>query len=193
MPYADPEKRKDYQKKYREENRAKQSEYMKKYYQENKEEIRAKQSEYMKEYYQKNKEEINNRTKKYHQTDAWKDYFKVYYENNREEILTNRKEQYHNDPTIRQKHKEVLQKQRQHRRDWLNQLKAKSQCKYCQESYPACLDFHHRDPNQKEGLISKMVGSAVSMKRIMEEIAKCDIVCSNCHRKIHSGALLQEF
>jgi len=55
-------------------------------------------------------------------------------------------------------------------------------CK-CGESDPACLEFHHL--GDKDQQISYMVRNAVSVQRIKIEIAKCEILCSNCHRKEH--------
>ena len=43
------------------------------------------------------------------------------------------------------------------------------------------MDFDHRDPDDKEALISHLV-NALSLRRLVAEMAKCDVVCSNCHR-----------
>ena len=63
----------------------------------------------------------------------------------------------------------------------------KTACLYCHESHIACLDFHHREPNEK----SFNMGSAHLCRRNIEnvklEIAKCDVICSNCHRKLHAS------
>ena len=56
-------------------------------------------------------------------------------------------------------------------------------CQICGESDPACLDFHHRDPTTKEGHIGEF--RRFGMKRLLAEIAKCDVLCANCHRKHH--------
>ena len=58
-----------------------------------------------------------------------------------------------------------------------------SGCAKCGENDPSCLDFHHRDPDTKEGDIGKI--RRYSMKRLLAEIAKCDVLCANCHRKHH--------
>ena len=43
------------------------------------------------------------------------------------------------------------------------------------------LDFNHRDPSMKEGnLASLFVNSGE--EKLMEEVAKCDVLCANCHR-----------
>lgn len=58
-------------------------------------------------------------------------------------------------------------------------------CFECGETHPACLDFHHRDPKEKEFSIAHMRGGSYSLDKIKEEIEKCDVLCSNCHRKLH--------
>lgn len=73
---------------------------------------------------------------------------------------------------------------RKRKKDWVDQFKQGKTCKLCGESHPACLDFHHRDPNEKEFTIALAVARA-SLTRIQTEIAKCDIICSNCHRRLH--------
>ena len=71
-------------------------------------------------------------------------------------------------------------------RTWLNDYKTTLQCSKCTENHPACIDFHHRDPNEKEVNISQIVKKKGWCKdRIMEEIKKCDVLCANCHRKLH--------
>ncbi len=55
-------------------------------------------------------------------------------------------------------------------------------CADCGKSYPRCvMDFDHRDPSQKRFTIGRHPAGA-SLAALMEEIAKCDVVCSNCHR-----------
>lgn len=61
----------------------------------------------------------------------------------------------------------------------------KTKCNRCPEKHPACLQFHHKDPTQKEFGISVAVKHAWSLKRIMAEIAKCEVLCANCHAKEH--------
>ena len=44
------------------------------------------------------------------------------------------------------------------------------------------MDFDHRDPSTK--LFNLMTGRAMLMsdQKLMAEVAKCDVVCANCHR-----------
>lgn len=56
-------------------------------------------------------------------------------------------------------------------------------CADCGNTFPeVCMDFDHRDPSKKLEAISRMVHRAVSWERLEAELAKCDLVCSNCHR-----------
>jgi hypothetical protein len=56
-------------------------------------------------------------------------------------------------------------------------------CVDCGQRYPPyMMDFDHRDPRTKEFEITRVAGR-VSMTKLLNEIAKCDIVCSNCHRE----------
>lgn len=61
-------------------------------------------------------------------------------------------------------------------------------CKFCEESEPCCLDFHHRSGKEKDGTIGKMMYN-LNKKLVWKEIAKCEVVCANCHRKLHAGKL----
>jgi hypothetical protein len=44
------------------------------------------------------------------------------------------------------------------------------------------MQFDHRDASQKTYTVTRMIGRA-GRARILEEAAKCDIVCVNCHRE----------
>lgn len=60
-------------------------------------------------------------------------------------------------------------------------------CRRCGESDSVALDFHHRDPLKKGSEIGKLVAQQVSTTRLREELAKCTVLCANCHRKLHAG------
>lgn len=70
-------------------------------------------------------------------------------------------------------------------KQWLDELKGKKGCKYCPEKNPVCLDWHHlRD---KKHLVSAITKN--SKELIEKEIAKYEVVCANCHRKLHAELL----
>ncbi len=56
-------------------------------------------------------------------------------------------------------------------------------CNRCPEKDPRCLDFHHIDHATKSFCVSAAPNCGYSRERILEEIAKCEVICANCHRK----------
>lgn len=59
-------------------------------------------------------------------------------------------------------------------------------CSRCGERFPVvCMDFHHRDPATKFKGVAVM--SRCSLDRVRAEIAKCDVLCANCHRIVEFG------
>jgi hypothetical protein len=70
-------------------------------------------------------------------------------------------------------------------RDWLNGRKAAAGCTRCGEDDPACLDFHHREGEDKTGTISTLVTNGAGHERLEQELGKCEVLCANCHRKEH--------
>ena len=75
------------------------------------------------------------------------------------------------------------EKIRKKRHEWLINYKAGLECVVCGEDHSACLDFHHKNPKEKELLIGR--ASAYSLDRIKLEVKKCIVLCANCHRKHH--------
>lgn len=56
-------------------------------------------------------------------------------------------------------------------------------CMDCGRTYPTvCMDYDHRDRTDKYNNVGTMVAHHYNIEKILEEIAKCDLVCSNCHR-----------
>lgn len=49
------------------------------------------------------------------------------------------------------------------------------------------LEFHHLDPHTKEFGISTE-GIPRRWDKIVAELAKCVLLCANCHREVHAGA-----
>jgi hypothetical protein len=71
-------------------------------------------------------------------------------------------------------------------RGWFIELKATLSCARCGENHPATLEFHHDDPQTKDLSLYQAVWSHDWGKdRILAEVAKCTILCANCHRKQH--------
>lgn len=71
---------------------------------------------------------------------------------------------------------------------WFIDLKLTLKCERCGFDHPATLDFHHKDPKTKEfGISTAKTSGGRSRDEILEEIKKCEVLCSNCHRIEHSN------
>ena len=81
----------------------------------------------------------------------------------------------------RQKHIENKNLRRRALAKWLLEYKLGLKCSNCSENDPRCLDFDHQ--GNKFKAVSTLVSEAWSKKRVMDEIAKCKVLCANCHRK----------
>lgn len=80
----------------------------------------------------------------------------------------------------------------QKRRDKVKELAVEykgGKCEICgYNKYFGALEFHHKDPSQKDfGISSK--GYTRSWEKVKEELDKCIMVCANCHREIHGGMI----
>lgn len=54
-------------------------------------------------------------------------------------------------------------------------------CKDCGETDPVVLELDHQ--YDKAFLVSDMIRRRFSLAKLSEEIAKCEVVCANCHRR----------
>lgn len=80
-------------------------------------------------------------------------------------------------------------KQRQIRKERWKAFKETLECQLCGENHPNCLEFHHLDPNEKDFNIGTMI-KRLPFEEVKKELDKCAVLCSNCHRKVHAGALV---
>jgi hypothetical protein len=96
-----------------------------------------------------------------------KEYNQGWYQRHKDEVITRRK------------------KRQLEIRNWFMRYKSALCCVDCGISHPAVLQFHHRNRLEKSFNISDVVRKANSLKQIMNEIKKCDVLCVNCHAKRH--------
>lgn len=99
----------------------------------------------------------------YKDADKQKSYGKLHYLKNKDKYLQSNK------------------KRRDELRNSIRQLKQNTPCTDCGNYYPHyVMDFDHlRD---KEALINKFITNN-NRTGLTRELAKCEIVCSNCHRE----------
>jgi len=72
-------------------------------------------------------------------------------------------------------------------------IKEGKPCADCGLTFPPyVMDFDHPDDNKHDN-VSRMANTTVSVKRLLDEIAKCVLVCSNCHRiRTHNRLVLRD-
>ncbi|MXV61563.1 hypothetical protein GS429_05685 [Natronorubrum sp. JWXQ-INN-674] len=81
--------------------------------------------------------------------------------------------------------KERTSRRRSRLRSWINERKSERGCSRCDVNSAACLDFHHTDETTKEMAVGRMVTFGYGKDALREEISKCEVLCANCHRKLH--------
>lgn len=102
-----------------------------------------------------------------------KTYSKLHYSSNKESYISKAK-----------RNKTVYSARNQ---QYIDEYKRNKGCYFCQESEPACLDFHHlRD---KIADVAYLLHQAATIERIQTEIDKCEVLCANCHRKLHANLI----
>ena len=92
------------------------------------------------------------------------------------------KQYYRDNPTY---FKERARRREQEIQEFIQQQKVNLSCKHCGNTDIRVLDFHHVDKSSKEITIAKITYRGWSNERILQEIAKCDVLCANCHRILH--------
>jgi hypothetical protein len=113
--------------------------------------------------FNKNKDRLSSYCKK-----CVREASKKHYNSNKEDLLDRRKDYYIE------------------RRKWYAELKETLKCEKCDENHPATLDFHHIDSQTKDfGVAAGLTRLNLSKEKILKEISKCRVLCSNCHRKLH--------
>lgn len=60
-----------------------------------------------------------------------------------------------------------------------------NECQNCGEKHPATFDYHHIDPENKEFDINTGIKRHYALNRFIDELVKCVLLCSNCHRILH--------
>lgn len=92
--------------------------------------------------------------------------------------ISNRMRYYHEN---KEKHRAYNNERIKQNKQKLLNFFLENHCIDCGESDPIVLDFDHlRD---KKYQVPQMIRYGMKWDSILEEIAKCEVVCSNCHRR----------
>lgn len=102
-----------------------------------------------------------------------KEYMKIYWEKHPAQSKINRQR-------FLVKNPEYAKNWRKMKQDLVDKLKS-APCTDCNQSYLPCqMDFDHRPNEIKIDDINHLVWRKEEI--LLAEIAKCDLVCANCHR-----------
>lgn len=82
-------------------------------------------------------------------------------------------------------HSAYMKKKYQQKKQQIQELKSQMKCAKCGESRGYVLDFHHLNPEQKENTIARMTSNNYELNKVYDEVKKCIVLCSNCHREFH--------
>lgn len=69
---------------------------------------------------------------------------------------------------------------------FVNEHKLAHPCE-CGEADPDVLQFHHRDRSTKAFSISWGIRNKLRLDVIKAEVAKCDVLCANCHLRLEAA------
>lgn len=79
-------------------------------------------------------------------------------------------------------------------KDWRVRTKARiidsmgGKCVCCgYDKYQGALECHHLDPPEKEFRFGGIRANPIRWLKICEELRKCVLVCSNCHKEVEAG------
>lgn len=82
-------------------------------------------------------------------------------------------------------HKNYVKQKYEERKETVESLKVEYGCAKCGDKRGYVLDYHHTDPSVKEATIARITSNNNHMDTIQQEIDKCVVLCSNCHREYH--------
>ena len=110
---------------------------------------------------------------------------KEWREKNADRMRAYRRKWYEENKSVEQEKAKVRQANRRKEfKEWYKNYKKNLKCERCGFMHPAALDFHHKDPKEKRFTIGAEIVNC-SKQELLEEIQKCEVICSNCHRILH--------
>ena len=111
---------------------------------------------------------------------------KDFRERNRDYLREYRKE---NKEQINKQNKVNSLKYKERNASYIFEIKKKG-CSFCgYDKHPSALQFHHTDPTSKKNTVGFLTHKGAALETLKEEIAKCILLCANCHAEHHNRDL----
>ena len=140
------------------------------------------------------REKAKERCREYHaiHKEEDKQYAKQYYEANKDIAKQQQKDKA---KRYYQKHISEIKETARNKRAWIDSVKThygcqNTTCKWVGTYYPSMLEFHHINPKTKAFEVNNVNRS---LSAIANEMNKCVVLCSNCHRLETAGELVSTF
>lgn len=161
------------------------------------EERRRKAREYMREYYQKNQayaERSRKRAREWNQNHRDRANARSRVSHQRKKATFTAEQWAAHRARSNERTKKWQAKNKEHtaqyakervaaRMEWYKRIKTERGCRECGNTDWRCLQFHHRNPEEKEFALSQ--ARSFSQAKLEAEVAKCDVLCANCHAIHH--------
>lgn len=71
----------------------------------------------------------------------------------------------------------------QENKTWFIEYKQTLKCSKCGDARHYVLDFHHKAEDKLHEV--SVMYAKYSRTTLLREIAKCEVLCANCHRELH--------
>jgi hypothetical protein len=111
-------------------------------------------------------------------TDGFRRYARDYYARNRERVKAGSAKWWRDHPD---KRRDATRRYREAVNAVINEAKDKP-CADCNYYFDrVCMDFDHR-PGEVKAFTVSVARRGMPLHQVLAEIAKCDVVCANCHR-----------
>lgn len=79
-----------------------------------------------------------------------------------------------------------MKNRRTKRLAWLHDIKSRLCCSGCgYNDHPAALQFHHHNDDKVGEVTKLLLTKNASLDVVLAEIAKCVVLCANCHLVLH--------
>lgn len=82
-------------------------------------------------------------------------------------------------------HSAYMKQKYQEKKEIVQEIKSNFSCAKCGDTRGYVLDFHHIEPNEKEATVARLTSNSSNLTKVYDEIKKCIVLCSNCHREFH--------
>jgi len=79
-----------------------------------------------------------------------------------------------------------VKKHTENKRLFISAYKAEKGCRFCGEKNPVCLDLHHIGIKHKKLIELHSNWQHLTWDETRKELNEVEVLCANCHRKIHS-------